>query len=39
MESAVQAAMDTVAALIEKNRNNGDTFRGIPLEACLEEVR
>lgn len=39
LESAVQAAMDTVAALIEKNRNNGDTFRGIPLEACLEEVR
>lgn len=35
---AVQAAMDAVAALIERNKDNADTFKGIPLETCLEVI-
>jgi len=35
LREAVQKAMDTVAALIEKNAENADKFKGIPLETCL----
>lgn len=39
LPSSVQKAMDAVAVLIGRNRNNADTFKGIPLETCLEVLR
>lgn len=38
LPSAVQAAMDAVAALIERNKNQPEPFKGIPLETCLEVI-
>lgn len=35
LREAVRMAMDTVAELIEKNEENVDKFKGIPLETCL----
>lgn len=38
LREAVQKAMDAVAALISANRDNADTFKGIPLEQYLEVI-
>ena len=36
MEQAVRKAMDAVRVMILKNVDNQDTFKGIPVETCLE---
>ncbi len=33
---SVQKAMDAVKTLIDKNKDNEDKFKGIPIETCLE---
>lgn len=33
---STRKAMDTVSTLIERNKDNEDKFKGIPLETCLE---
>lgn len=38
MEEAVQKAMDAVRTMILENMDNQDTFKGIPVETCLEVV-
>lgn len=38
MEQSVKKAMDVVRRMIERNIDNQDKFRGIPVEACLEVI-
>ena len=33
---STKKAMDTVSTLIDRNKDNEDKFKGIPLETCLE---
>ena len=37
--ASTQRAMDTVKIMIEKNRDNEDKYKGIPIESCLEVIK
>lgn len=39
LEISTKRAMDTVSSLIDKNRENVDKYKGIPLEKYLEELQ
>ena len=38
LADATQAAMDTVRSLLVDNRDQPDTFKGIPIELCLDRI-
>ena len=38
MEEATAKAMKAVREMILRNMDNQDTFKGIPIETCLEVV-
>lgn len=38
LPEASAAAMDAVAAIMERNKHNADPFWGIPLETCMEVI-
>lgn len=38
LQIATKKAMDVVKEMIERNKDNQDKYKGIPIETCLEVI-